>query len=344
MRVFILKPDAIGDFILATGCIRHLARAKGEKNLVIAVRADVAPLAVSEFPEAEIIPLPLRLKRRVLNLALVNILNCLPAWGKMAMLRVDAAICLRSMRAYLHTFFFCSPRANRRIACENLLLSKPRVRRPVVEKWMQRLFCPTLLKYPDAGCGLPLDIEANRIVLEELLGEPVSPQDVMPTLNPRSVKTHDFWVLAPFSSTPSKDYPAPSWARALREIQPRALIRLAASPSQQESLRKFARELAEAGLEKIEFVPPSSLPEFVQTIAAASLVLTVDTAAAHMACATGTPAVIVSAGQHPGVYAPYSPNGKQAWLLPSANLPKGAWRQEITSQKIALAVRDVLGQ
>lgn len=344
MRVFILKPDAIGDFILATGCIRHLARAKGEKNLVIAVRADVAPLAASEFPEAEIIPLPLRLKRRILNLALVNILNCLPAWGRMAMLRVDAAICLRSMRAYLHTFFFCTPRAKRRIACENLLLSNPRVRRPVVEKWMQRLFRPTLLKYPEAGCGLPLDIEANRIVIEELLGERVSPEEILPNLRSQRGKTPDFWVLAPFSSTPSKDYPAASWARALLELQPSVPIRLAASPGQQETLRKFARELAEAGLEKVEFLPPSSLPEFVQTIAAAGLVLTVDTAAAHMACATGAPAVIVSAGQHPGVYAPYSPNGRQSWLLPSPNLPRGAWRQEITSQKIALAVRAVLGQ
>lgn len=344
MRVFILKPDAIGDFILATGCIRHLARAKGEKNLVIAVRADVAPLAATEFPEAEIIPLPLRLKRRVLNLALVNILNCLPAWGRMSMLQVDAAICLRSMRAYLHTFFFCTPRAKRRIACENLLLANPRVRRPAVEKWMQRLFQPTLLKYPEAGCGLPLDIEANRIVLEELLGEPVSPHEILPTLSARRGKVTDFWVLAPFSSTPSKDYPAASWARALLEIQPHVPIRLAASPNQQESLRKFARELLEVGLEKMDFLPPSSLPDFVQTIAAAGLVLTVDTAAAHMACATGTPAVIVSAGQHPGVYAPYSPNGRQAWLLPSADLTKGSWRQEITSQKIALAVRKVLGQ
>lgn len=311
---------------------------------MIAVRADVAPLAASEFPKAEIIPLPLRLKRRVLNLALVNILNCLPAWGRMAMLRVDAAICLRSMRAYLHTFFFCTPRAKRRIACENLLLSNPRVRRPVVEKWMQRLFQPTLLKYPEPGCGLPLDIEANRIVLEELLGESVSPQEVLPTLRTPRENVADFWLLAPFSSTPSKDYPAESWARALLEIRPSVPIRLAASPGQQESLKKFARELSEAGIEKIEFVPPTTLPEFVKTLAAAALVLTVDTAAAHMACATGTPAVIVSAGQHPGVYAPYSPNGRQIWLLPSADLPKGSWRQEITAQKIALAVRKVLGQ
>jgi ADP-heptose:LPS heptosyltransferase len=52
LRVFILKPDAIGDFILASGCIRLIAREAGEENVVLAVRADVAPLAKSQFPKA----------------------------------------------------------------------------------------------------------------------------------------------------------------------------------------------------------------------------------------------------------------------------------------------------
>ena len=96
MRVFILKPDAIGDFILSTGCIRLMARELGEKNLAMAVRADVAPLAMAQFPEAEVIPLHLREKRRFVNLATVNVINCLPAWLRLLTLRADAAICLRS--------------------------------------------------------------------------------------------------------------------------------------------------------------------------------------------------------------------------------------------------------
>ena len=67
-----------------------------------------------------------------------------------------------------------------------------------------------------------------------------------------------------------------------------------------------------------------------------------DTAAAHMACALDTPAVIVSAGQHPGVYAPYSKNGRQKWLLPPVDLPKGEWRRHLNPEKIAVGVREVL--
>ena len=110
MRVFILKPDAIGDFILASGCIRLIAGESGEENLVLAVRSDIAPLAIIQFPKALVLPLTLREKRRILNVTTVNILHSLPSWLWMLGLRADAALCLRSMRAYLHTISFSPPR------------------------------------------------------------------------------------------------------------------------------------------------------------------------------------------------------------------------------------------
>lgn len=345
MRVFILKPDAIGDFILATGCIRLVAREFGEKNLVIAVRADVAPLAKSQSPEAEVIPLRLKEKRRIVNLATVNVINCLPAWLRLITLRADAAVCLRSMRAYLHTITFYLPRARRRIACENLLLANPRVRRPAVERFVSRFFRPTLIPYPAQG-NLPTDIEANRLVAKELLHREVTADEILPTLTPpRKVNTSKRWLLCPFSSTKSKDYPAESWADALKLLaaeHAEATIHLAAGPSQAERLKEFARILEAAGLKNITIDPPVPLPDFLQSIAEARLVLTVDTAAAHMACALGAPAIIVSADQHPGVYAPYSKNGLQVWLTPPPNLPKNAWRAHLTPEMVVSAASRIL--
>ena len=344
MRVFILKPDAIGDFILSTGCIRLMARELSEKNLVIAVRSDVAPLAKAQFPQAEVIPLPLREKRRLVNLATVNVINCLPAWLRLLTLRVDAAICLRSMRAYLHTITFYLPRAKRYIACENLLLSNPRLRRPAVENFVRSAFKPTLIPYP-ASSKLPTDVEANRLVAEEVLQRKVSEQEILATLTPpRPVSARNRWLLCPFSSTKSKDYPAEAWAAALKLLAPEraeATLHLAAGPSQAERLHEFARTLQAAGLNNITIDPTFSLPDFLQSIAEARLVLTVDTAAAHMACALDTPAVIVSAGQHPGVYAPYSKNGHQHWIIPPGDLPKNEWRQQITPKMVADCVRSV---
>ena len=345
MRVFILKPDAIGDFILSTGCIRLIARELGERNLVIAVRADVAPLAKNQFPEAEVIPLPLREKRRILNVATVNVINCLPAWIRLLTFRPDASVCFRSMRAYLHTITFYLPHTQRRIACENLLLTHPRVRRPAVEKFAARFFKPTLIPYPKMG-ALPTDIEANRLVTCELLQRQISASEIFPTLlPPRKVNVQNRWLLCPFSSSIFRDYPAESWAEALILLlrhYPDAAIHLAAGPSQADRLQDFARTLETADLKNITIDPPLLLPDFIQTIAEARLVLTVDTGTAHMACALGSPAVIVCSGNQTGVWVPYSKNGLQKWLTPPDNLPKGEWRKYFTPEKIAASARHVL--
>lgn len=343
MRVFVLKPDAIGDFILATGCLRVLAREIGGENLLLAVRTDVSPLAASQFPSSTILPLTLRSKRRILNITTVNVLHNLPVWLRLLATGVDASICLRSMRAYLHTITFYLPRAKRRIACENLLLANPRVRRPAVENFAIRTFRPTLLPYPSPG-ALPSDIEANRIVLESLLGRPVSPAEALPILEtprPRTLKNH--WLLAPFSSSKTKDYPASMWAEAILAARPPSTpLLLAAAPNQSERLRDFSRALAEAGVDDLALLPPQPLDDYVQTIAEAALVLTVDTAAAHMACATGSRAVIVSAGQHPGVYAPYSKNGAQHWILPPVGHPPKEWRSAIPPRLVADRIAEAL--
>ena len=345
MRVFILKPDAIGDFILASGCIRLIAREAGEENLVLAVRSDVAPLAKSQFPKALVLPLTLREKRRILNVTTVNILHSLPSWMKMLGLRVDAALCLRSMRAYLHTIWFYTPRAKRRIACQNLLLARPRVRRPAVENFVTRTFKPTLLPYPALG-KLPTDIEANRSVAAELLGREISDAEILPSLIlPEPIPRSTRWLLCPFSSSLAKDYPAEKWATALQILVPErgnSPLHLAAGPNQQEQLAAFAQILRAAGIQNLAIDPPKPLGDFLKSIAAARLVLTVDTAAAHMACALGSPAVIASAGHHPGVYAPYSPNGLQNWIMPPAQLKKAEWRQFTTPEILADTARQIL--
>jgi ADP-heptose:LPS heptosyltransferase len=345
LRLYILKPDAIGDFILATGAIRHLADHCGEANLTLAVRNDVAPLAAHQFPEAEVLPLVFRSKRRVLNVTTVNIIANLPTWLRLAARRYDASLCLRSMRAYLHTILFHTPRATRRIACTNALLASPRVRRPAVENTARRLFHPILIPYPRPEPGAPSEIEANRLVVAETLGRPITLEEVLPTLRVKdSAPPTGDWILAPFSSSPTKDYPAESWGAALDELRDArgaARLVLTGSPAQSQRLQEFATTLRHAGIDHIEIQPPLPLPKFISSLASARLVLTVDTAAAHMACALRRPAVIVSSGLHHGTYGPYSPDGRQTWLLPTHDTPRPAWRQNIPPARIAAAIRDL---
>ena len=133
------------------------------------------------------------------------------------------------------------------------------------------------------------------------------------------------------------------WAEAILATLPASTpLVLAAAPNQYERLKEFARALAKAGIDQIELLTPQPLDDYVQTIAEASLVLTVDTATAHMACATGTRAVIVSAGQHAGVYAPYSKNGAQHWILPPVGHPPKEWHSAISPRLVAERISEAL--
>jgi ADP-heptose:LPS heptosyltransferase len=298
VRIFVLKPDNIGDFVLACGAIRLLADQAGEENLVLAVKADVAPLARQEFPRARILALPIRPRRRGERTTLVNFLRCLPVLVRLRGLRADVAVCLRDKRTTLQTLLFLAPRATRRVACENSL---PRVRQfrwSLWERMVHRMGRPVLLPYPPAEPGAPSDLIAHRVVAAEALGRSVTLAEVMPRLRCAHWSGGDHWLLCPLSSKARKDFPAERWAEALRETRdllPPGGIRLVGSPDQAARLMEFAAALRNAGVEgALQVDHPAALADFPASLARSALVLTVDTAAAHVACAAGTPAVIVA--------------------------------------------------
>lgn len=342
-RVLVFKPDEIGDFLLATGAIRLLAEEAGEENLHLAVTAPVVPLARAEFPAARVIPLTFRKKRKVLNVTTVNILKNLPAWHRFFLPSFDAALCFRSMRNYLQTILFFSARARRRIACENLLSFQKRQRRPLVEKAVASLFKPELLPYPQASGGsLPMELEANRRVVSRYFGKEISDVEILPVLkNLRAASRQNFCLLAPFSSSVQKDYPAALWARALR-LFPGTEIRLAAAAYQDDALRTFEAALRTEGISRVSRLDPCPLPEFARAVDSAALVLTVDTAAAHFACALRRPAVIAGSGRHPGMYGPYSADDRQLWLYPEEPFDKKRWHEKLPPEKIVDAIRKLL--
>ena len=125
---------------------------------------------------------------------------------------------------------------------------------------------------------------------------------------------------------------------------PDIAIHIAGDPSQVNRLHNFALALKTAGLKKITIEPPLLLSDFIQTIAEARLVLTVDTGTAHMACAVESPAVIICSGNQTGVWVPYSKNGLQKWLTPPDDLPKGEWRKYFSPSKVADSILEILAK
>lgn len=343
VRLFVLKPDNIGDFLIACGGIRALADAAGEENLVLAVKADVAPLVRREFSRAQVVPLPIRPRKKGVNTTAANISACLPALFQLARTRADFGICLRDKRTFLDTILWLAPRSARRVGCQSSLRRAKRGRWAVWENLVGKIFRPDLLPYPPPQPGLPSDLLAQGRLASHVLARPLAEAEIMPRLRCARWTGGDFWLMCPFSSRPAKDLPAPVWGAALRavaELCPSGGIRLAGGPDQADRLANFAAELQACGLEvPIVVAPAVPLDQFPDTVAAPGLVLTVDTAAAHLACTVGAPAVIVASRKNEGVYAPYSPDGRQVWLMAGEGK---SWREAVKAEDIAQAMRLVL--
>lgn len=348
MRIFVLKPDGIGDFILATGAMKAFAREYGEKQLVICTRTLMVPLARSQFPEATILPLPTEARRKVINLFLWNFLVCIPLWFKIRFLRVDTSVCLRGLRNYLETILFYSAPAKRFVApANNLCLGPKKKVRATVENVVQRLFRSEIQPYPEVPVDAPLEIEANRRVVSRVVGRDVSIREVLPELHAQPV-AHDFpfWICAPVTEK-SKVYPFALWAEVFRELKPeigaRAIL-LVGSEDQRPHLAELEAALHAEGLPNARVFIPPTLVDLMNWIAASELLLTVDTAAAHFAAALDQRSVVAFSGLHLGMFGPWSRSDRQAWLLPDPPPKKKShWPKSIPPARIAVEARRVLG-
>lgn len=329
---------------MATGAIRLLVQERGEENTTLVVKSEIAPLAQREFPRAKIVGLPWQPRRKGRNRTMANIRSCFPAWRQLCRLRVGQSVCLRSRRDYLQTVLFAAPHAEQRFAPENVLARNGRPRRRLAEKLFVSFARPRIIPYPSSRGELPDELASHRSVVAAALGREIAVDQIMPSLSSARWRGGGGWLLCPFSSRPPKDYSVQRWTAALRaalQVCAPSVIRLAGAPEQSSRLQEFAAALRGAGIGcPVEVVPPAPLENFPDLIASADLVLTVDTAAAHLACACGAPAVIVACGLHEGVYGPYSPDGRQIWLVGDwAGRGRDGWQDTVPPETVAAAIK-----
>jgi len=346
VRLFILKPDGIGDFVLATGGLRLLAAQVGEQNLLICVQSILVPLARSQFPQATVLELPTAAERKIVNLFARNFVYCLPLWFKLRTTPVDAAVCFRSMRNYLETFLFYSARTKRFFACENILLRPEKKVRGFVEAGARRLFRPELVAYPRKVDEVPMEIEAHRRLVARILDRPVEASEVLPVLHPTTEKREDFWICAPVT-TASKVYPFPLWKEVFCALKPENLtkrILLVGSEDQRSKLNELQALLQSAGIRGAQTHVPGDLVELLNLVAGAELILTVDTAAAHFATALDKSCVVLFSGLHRGMFGPWSRSARQRWLLPEppSGKEKFKWHAGISPLRAAAEVRELM--
>jgi ADP-heptose:LPS heptosyltransferase len=346
VRLFIFKPDGIGDFVLATGGLRLLAGEFGEQNLLICVRSLIAPLARAQFPQATVIELPTAAVRKTVNLFVRNFVYCLPLWFKLRTTPVDAAVCFRSMRNYLETFLFYSARAKRFFACENILLRPEKKVRGCVETGATWFFRPDLVPYPKSAGAAPLEIEAHRRLVERVLDRPVETDDVLPVLRPTVQGNDAPWICAPVTEA-SKVYPFPLWREVFSALKPESLTKkvlLVGSHDQRAALNDLEKLLRDAEISGAQAYVADDLVEFLNLIGSAELVLSVDTAAAHFAAALDKPCAVLFSGLHRGMFGPWQRSARQHWLLPETppGKTKFKWHAGIPPARVASKVRELM--
>jgi len=355
-RCFILKPDGIGDFFLASGVVRLMAREFGEENLTIAVLPLLESVVRGQFPKAEIVILPIRKQRVILNVFVANCLRCFPSWIKLLGTRVDTAISLRHMRDYLQSFLFYSVRAGRRFMASNLLLGNGRRVRRWTEQSMNAIFSTEIAYYPEARPGIPSELEAHRLLVSAALSRNVDPSEIWPELKavnpfPMGSLYSPYFVCAPYSSDIWKNFPEHRWIElfVLLDAQGRAgrlrNLVLTGSPDQRQSLEAFGIMIRKALPEtriKMTVLIPEDLQGFISLLAGADCVFTVDTAAAHGATALDCRTLILFSGLHQGMFAPWTRSNRQHWILPKESPSDKQWHEAHTSSEIMECLEKIL--
>jgi len=355
-RCFIFKPDGIGDFFLASGVVRLMAREFGEENLTIAVLPLLESVVRGQFPKAEIVILPIRKQRVILNVFVANCLRCFPSWLKLLGIRVDTAISLRHMRDYLQSFLFYSMRAGRRFMASNLLLGNGRLVRRWTENSMAAIFSTEIADYPEASPGIPSELEAHCLLVSAALSRNVDPSEIWPELkavNPSPIGSlySPYFVCAPYSSDIWKNFPEDRWIELFvlldaQERVPRLQnLVLTGSADQRQSLEAFGAMIRKALPEtkiKTTVLIADDLQGFIDLLAGAGCILTVDTAAAHGATALDCRTLILFSGLHQGMFAPWTRSDRQHWVLPKKSSSNLQWHDAHSTSEIMISLEKIL--
>lgn len=303
----VVKVDRLGDFVLALGAIRTVLAHFGQERCVLIVSPFAEEVARREFPATDVVVVPAMLTHRQLWREASG------ARRLVGGLRVDTVVCLR----------------HQRWDYEELLLSwfhAPRVWR--IEDGYARSVSPwdRLYDAPQDGLvpaprsesiadGAPSscrELAYHRALLAAVLGRAVDPREIEPRLV--EAGTAAGVLVSPFGSEPIKDFPTP----LLREAVIAAFeavggpLTFVGTSAQRDRLAQLARDVC-GGRDHVVNCE-LGMAAYFGLVARASLVISTDTATAHLAVAMDKPAVVALGGGHWGRFGPWSRSAAQVWL------------------------------
>lgn len=308
-RAVIFKVDRIGDFILALGAIRVALREWGEDQCLLVVSPLAEELAAREFPRTPRLVLP----------PFVGLKRLLPAvWAArkaLGEIECEVALGLRHQRWDFDELCLAWLHASRVYVMEDV--SRPAMYAHRRTYALARAGRPVFQEEAGAAAGGEScrELQMHRQLLSGVLGRPVTSGEVGPTLAPGPSLPAAEIVICPLGSHALRDLPLSALFAALGAGRAAGWSAvLVGSAAQSGRLHEIRATLELRGFPGVRVKADLSLAEFVQVLAAAPLVVTTESAAAHLATALDRPVVVIVGGGHFGQFGPWRRSVRQIWL------------------------------
>jgi hypothetical protein len=299
------KPDAIGDFILASGLLKSLISIP-DKCWILICSPQVYALAQHYFPGLEIHVLHGSNSKGAMD-GLKKIISLRPFCKS---LRVTELLCLKNgltgMDHVLLNWF--NPKISYGTPNSPIL--------PACPTSYQRFSFTHPLPYPTVRTEFPLEVCAHHSLLacyneKTCLKEAVAPYLDLP---PHNV-SEKLLLIFPVTRSHLRNYPLKKLAESVQQFSdrhPGYHILISGTVTEKPELENFQSLLSNSV--KAEIFLPKSIIAAAKNIQCASIILSMDSAPAHLAICLGRPGVFILAGGQFNHFAPWGNPNRHIWL------------------------------
>jgi ADP-heptose:LPS heptosyltransferase len=320
-RAAVVKLDRLGDGVLAVGAVRTLLKHYGESDCLLVIASPAEALMAAEFPHTPRVVLPVTVGYRQLYA------EGSAAREILSRIACEVVICLRHQREDWDELVLAWIGGTKTHLLEGGQLG--------ISFRGRRMFSlaaaehTAFVSMPISEDGFCRELDRHRHLVSHVLKRGVAPVELLPRFERlgRGVAQPSI-VVSPFARRAIRDFPEPLLLTALRAVRARSAvpIRLHGDAVQRARLMRLLEVIQADGVNDVTCAAPMNLNAFAETIAVAKLVLTVETATAHLATAFDRPAVILIGGGHFGEFSPWRRSARQVWLTERLNCFGCDWR------------------
>lgn len=301
----IMKVDRLGDFILATGAIHALLAHFGHSECALVVSEEVQALAEREFPGVPCHVVP-AFKQKLFR----EIARAHRKWtAPLEFFDCEHLVCLRHQRSVYRDLIL------RAIPCQRLWWLE---RAPFSDSACLAL-APAECSYTEAlpDPFTPREVSAHRLLVSRVIKKSLPIETLRPHLRASATLAPvPSIVIAPLAGDPIRNVPSQIiWGALAQSLNGRKhSIVLSGRQDQKESLIAFRNSAPDALFPMTRIEAEDSFEGWIARLQSALLVITGDSASAHLATALDRPLVAVAGGGHPAMFSPQVSGNRQRWF------------------------------